>query len=73
MKAKLVSSLLEFIYIGSVNVEKSELKEFIKIAEVLQIKGLSNNSKELINNISGSETNQTVEEKKGSINELHKI
>lgn len=48
MNAKLVSNLLEFMYIGSVNVKQSELQAFMKIAETLQIKGLTTtNTKEL--------------------------
>lgn len=46
MKAKLVANLLEFMYQGSVNVKQEELQAFMKIAETLQIKGLTSNTKE---------------------------
>lgn len=45
MSAKLVSNLLEFMYQGSVNVKQVELQAFMKIAETLQIKGLTTSSK----------------------------
>jgi hypothetical protein len=48
MKYKLVTNLLEFMYLGAVNVEQSQLQEFMKIAEALQIKGLTTNSKDLL-------------------------
>lgn len=41
MSAALVSTLLEFMYQGSVNVKQDELQAFMKIAETLQIKGLT--------------------------------
>lgn len=46
MKAKLVSNLLEFMYQGAVNVKQIELQQFMKIAETLQIKGLTTSSKQ---------------------------
>lgn len=55
MKARLVSNLLQFMYQGSVNVKQSELQAFMKIAETLQIKGLTTSSKD--------EKNNTAEEK----------
>ena len=45
MSSKLVSNLLEFMYQGSVNVKQVELQAFMKIAETLQIKGLTTSSK----------------------------
>ena len=45
MSGKLVSNLLEFMYQGSVNVKQDELQAFMKIAETLQIKGLTTSSK----------------------------
>jgi BTB/POZ domain len=59
MNAKLVGNLLEFIYVGAVNVEQAELSAFMKIAEVLQIKGLTTNSKD------NNSSNQTSEQKQG--------
>lgn len=50
MKATLVSNLLEFMYQGSVNVKQEQLKEFMSIAETLQIKGLTTSTKEVKNN-----------------------
>lgn len=44
VKAKLVANLLEFMYQGSVNVKQEELQAFMKIAETLQIKGLTSSS-----------------------------
>lgn len=41
--SKLVNNLLEFMYLGSVNVKQIELQAFMKIAETLQIKGLTTN------------------------------
>lgn len=46
MSSKLVANLLEFMYQGMVNVKQDELKAFMKIAETLQIKGLTSTSKE---------------------------
>lgn len=64
MKAKLVSNLLEFIYNGSVRVEQDELQDFMKIAEVLQIKGLTSSSKEIFNK-TFAKTEKETEEKSG--------
>jgi hypothetical protein len=41
MKASLVEHLLEFMYKGNVNVKQIELQAFMKIAEHLQVKGLT--------------------------------
>lgn len=46
MKARLVKLVIQFMYQGSVNVKQSELQAFMKIAETLQIKGLTTNIKE---------------------------
>ena len=46
MSSKLVSNLLEFMYLGLVNVKQDELQAFMKIGETLQIKGLTTNTKE---------------------------
>lgn len=46
MSSKLVSNLLEFMYKGLVNVKQEELQAFMKIAETLQIKGLTTSTKE---------------------------
>lgn len=40
MKSKLVASLLEFIYLGAAHIEQSDLNDFMKMAESLQIKGI---------------------------------
>lgn len=45
MSAKLVTNLLEFMYQGSVNIKQVELQAFMKIAEALQVKGLTTSSK----------------------------
>lgn len=47
MSASLVSNLLEFMYQGSVNVKQEQLKDFMSIAETLQIKGLTTSTKEM--------------------------
>lgn len=44
MSSKLMANLLEFMYQGSVNVKQTELQAFMKIAETLQIKGLTTTS-----------------------------
>lgn len=46
MSATLVSNLLEFMYQGSVNVKQDELQAFMKLAETLQIKGLTTSTQE---------------------------
>lgn len=45
MSVKLVMNLLEFMYMGTVNVQQCELQAFMKIAESLKIKGLTSSSK----------------------------
>lgn len=50
MSATLVSNLLEFMYQGTVNVKQEQLKDFMSIAETLQIKGLTTSTKEIKNN-----------------------
>ena len=65
MKFRLISNLLQFIYIGSVNIEQSELQEFMKIAEVLQIKGLSTSSKDFFNRSNEDEIIEAAEVKTG--------
>ena len=39
-----MSELLQFMYQGEVNVKHAELQQFMKIAETLQIKGLTTNT-----------------------------
>ncbi|XP_043236162.1 protein tramtrack, beta isoform-like isoform X2 [Amphibalanus amphitrite] len=41
-----ISSIIEFIYTGEVNVGQSNLSSFLKTAEMLQVKGLANQDKE---------------------------
>lgn len=45
MSAKLVVHLLEFMYLGTVNVQQCDLQAFMRIAESLKIKGLTSSSK----------------------------
>lgn len=47
MKHKLIQNLLDFVYIGKTNVNHADLHDFMKIAETLQIKGLSSNNKRI--------------------------
>lgn len=68
MSAKLVSNLLEFMYQGSVNVKQVELQAFMKIAETLQIKGLTTSSKKSkIENSSSSSKPEESESSTGNI------
>lgn len=45
MSARLVVNLLEFMYLGTVNVQQCDLQAFMRIAESLKIKGLTSSSK----------------------------
>ncbi|XP_037076732.1 protein tramtrack, beta isoform-like [Pollicipes pollicipes] len=40
-----LSSLIEFIYTGEVNVSQTDLSSFLKTAEMLKVKGLTDNDK----------------------------
>jgi BTB/POZ domain len=63
MSAKLVCNLLEFMYKGSVNVKQVDLQAFMKIAEALQIKGLTNSSKKPKEVVVGEVENKNSENK----------
>lgn len=74
MSAKLVSNLLEFMYQGSVNVKQVELQAFMKIAETLQIKGLTTSSKKSkIENSSSSSKPEESESSTGNIQFLYAV
>lgn len=45
--AALMSSLLEFIYLGSVNVKQENLQDFMAVAEKLKIKGLTASTRQI--------------------------
>ena len=50
MTFSIISELLQFMYQGEVNVKHAELQQFMKIAETLQIKGLTTNTATSKNN-----------------------
>lgn len=66
MSAKLVMNLLEFMYMGTVNVQQCELQAFMKIAESLKIKGLTSSSKTptIKKSQDEAETEKSLSEKK---------
>ncbi|CRK96841.1 CLUMA_CG009870, isoform A [Clunio marinus] len=66
-KAKLVLNLLEFMYQGAVNVKQSELSAFMKIAETLQIKGLTTNPKENKRTSSGEKSKEKFSDQKSPL------
>lgn len=45
-----LSGLLQFMYRGEVNVYQEELANFLKTAELLQVKGLTSNESEVNDN-----------------------
>lgn len=65
MKFRLISNLLQFIYIGSVNIEQTELQEFMRIAETLQIKGLSTSAQDCSDKSNEDEIVEAAELKSG--------
>lgn len=68
MSAKLVSNLLEFMYQGSVNVKQVELQAFMKIAETLQIKGLTTSSKK--SKVENNSSSSKPEDSEGSTGKI---
>jgi hypothetical protein len=71
MSYKLVTNLLEFMYLGSVNVQQSELKAFMKIAESLKVKGLTSSSRNSSNSSPVQDKEKSSQETKSSGHKRH--
>ena len=48
-KAKTLGSIVDFIYYGEANIYQEDLNDFLVLAEELQLKGLSGNQSDIIN------------------------
>jgi hypothetical protein len=64
-------NLLEFMYLGSVNVQQSELQAFMKIAESLKVKGLTSSSKNSSANSPMQDKESSIQETKSSAHKRH--
>ncbi|XP_026461862.1 zinc finger and BTB domain-containing protein 12-like isoform X2 [Ctenocephalides felis] len=49
VEAKHIKALLQFVYCGEVDISRSDLPQFLQIAEHLQIRGLADKNQETIN------------------------